>query len=438
MKIKLKKNFFFIVVICLFIINAMVWIFNIPYNCAPDEAMRYDVCEYMYEYGKLPRGDNAEVINEIWGTSYAFTPMLSYIISTISMKFFSLFSQNSEGLYIVARLVSMFFSVGTIIICAKIANEFMDGVFGKCFVAFVSFLPQFVFISSYVNNDAFGIFTTAWIWYTLFKAEKSNWDFKSCVFLGIGIGLCMLSYYNCYGVIVVALFYAVISVVLNKNIEHKLLFVVQRMIWVAVVAFLVAGWWFIRSAILYDGDIFGLNASRECSEKYALESFKPSNRQTPAVLGIPLGTMLFEMQWLRVTIKSFVGCFDYMTLDLLPSSYYIMYSIMIIGMLGLLKVTKENSFIKVANRIIWECSMLGACVVTISLSLYYSYFSDFQAQGRYLLPMLIPFGIMLAKGWSNISYRWSLNNKQLFACTLITCLFVVMISATLDVIIPAY
>ena len=42
----------------------------------PDESMRYAVAKYLYEHpGSLPRGDEAEILNKIWGISYAFYPV---------------------------------------------------------------------------------------------------------------------------------------------------------------------------------------------------------------------------------------------------------------------------------------------------------------------------------------------------------------------------
>ena len=41
------------------------------------------------------------------------------------------------------------------------------------------------------------------------------------------------------------------------------------------IVFLVAGWWFIRSGILYDGDFLGMKTSSIYAEKYAIDELKP-------------------------------------------------------------------------------------------------------------------------------------------------------------------
>ena len=56
----------------------------------------------------------------------------------------------------------------------------------------------------------------------------------------------------------------------------------------------IAGWWFIRGYIIYDGDILGMRTSSQYAEMYAVEELKPSNRQTIQSTGMSiLGMMAF-------------------------------------------------------------------------------------------------------------------------------------------------
>ena len=59
------------------------------------------------------------------------------------------------------------------------------------------------------------------------------------------------------------------------------------------IVFLLCGWWFIRNAVLYDGDILGMATSSKYAERYAIEELKPSNRATPQSLGMTVGQMFF-------------------------------------------------------------------------------------------------------------------------------------------------
>ena len=45
------------------------------------------------------------------------------------------------------------------------------------------------------------------------------------------------------------------------------------------------------------------------------------------------------------------------------------------------------------------------CIITTCLNMYYSFFNDFQAQGRYCMPMLIPLMLLITKGFEAYSKK---------------------------------
>ena len=84
-----------------------LWSCTQRYNFSSDESMRYQIPQFIYEYGKLPRGDEPLIRNEDWGISYAFNPILSYMASAVLMKGMSLFSTDEWMLLISARFVNV-------------------------------------------------------------------------------------------------------------------------------------------------------------------------------------------------------------------------------------------------------------------------------------------------------------------------------------------
>ena len=433
-----KEKCFWACVLCGCFFLYLMWAVIIPYDHAPDEYMRYDIPEYIFKYGRLPHGGAEEIRNPIWGFSYGFTPITSYIIGAFFMWITSIFNASDFALLIAARLVSVLFSVGTVFLCIKISNRIFKSVFKYAFVISVAILPQFVFISSYVNNDAFGLFTVAWIIYAMIYANDNKWNLKSCIFLGVGIGLCLISYYNCYGIIIAAFIFAILSVIYDESIEHKFKFAMTRIIWILITVLLVSGWWFIRNAILYDGDFLGLSTSRKYGEKYAWDMYKPSNRVTPYNSGLSMKEMLIDKKWIELTAKSFIGYFDYMSLPVKDWCYNIMYVVaaacivgnLIPGRLCGIAKDKTFSFVKLA--------MVIMCIITIGLSVGYSYFSDFEPQGRYLLPMLISFNLLIINGWERIFNRCNHKIKGLGAAIIIGIYCVVCIYSTSYILIPRY
>lgn len=99
-------------------------------------------------------------------------------------------------------------------------------------------------------------------------------------------------------------------------------------------AFVIAGWWFIRSAILYDGDFLGLRTRDEYAEMYAFKWLKPSSAPTWHNAGFSMWDMMTQTTYFLLLARSFVGMFEHMSLVLLPWMYPVYYAIFIIGFVG--------------------------------------------------------------------------------------------------------
>lgn len=70
---------------------------------------------------------------------------------------------------------------------------------------------------------------------------------------------------------------------------------------ISVIVIAMISYFFIRNAMLYDGDFLGMRSLTEASEMYAREDIKPSNRPTPMNLGMGLGEMLNTTQYMGKT-----------------------------------------------------------------------------------------------------------------------------------------
>lgn len=411
MKIIIKTIFIlYIFILC------TTWALTMGYDKAPDEAMKYDICNYLYANKTLPHGGDPAIRNINWGISYGFTPILSYILSTIFMIIASKFTSNSILIFMSTRFVSVIFMCAYAFMNIKISEKLFKGIYRWVYVVFVTLLPQVVFLGSYLNNDSFALFSVAVIVYSWILGMESNWAWKSCIILAFGIGACALSYYNAYGYILCSVILYLVSNFIKKiDIKNFL----KKGCTIALIAFIIAGWWFIRSFIIYDGDIFGLKTSVGYAETYAIDSLKPSNRTTPSNLNMSLKDMLLKKGWLKTTISSFIGVFGYMNIYMRPTFYTIYKTIFRIGFLGLIlnviikliknvknkdankQLTKEEK--RMANeKILFNIIMIICIIIPIALSIYNSYFSDYQPQGRYIMPIIIPFMYFVVKGIQKI------------------------------------
>lgn len=387
-----KKEIFFVMFM---ILVFLLLVFTIPFNKGPDELDRYKIAQYIFNHNELPNGTHPEVRIGQWGTSYAFSPFLSYMVSAVFMNIMSIFTTNSRMLLYAARMAEVVFSTITVIFTIKIANELFEKEDRWMFIVLVCTLPMFCFISAYINCDALALMSTAIVIYAWIIGLKNKWDRSSVLYLIVGLSICVLSYKNAYGYLLLSIFLYIFELYKADKQGRQKLLVIGSIVFFSVLV--LAGWFYLRNYIIYDGDILGTKTNRALGELYARSDLKFSNRMTPYKQGYSITYMLFEMKWLEVTLRSFVGAFGYMEIwlnDIFYSLYKIYFLLGIIGIL--VYVFKNKKFYLKIN--VLNILFALSCLIVLALSIYYSYMSDFQPQGRYLLPMLIPLCYFVTKG----------------------------------------
>lgn len=417
-----------------------------PFGDPPDEVNRYKVAQFICNYGKLPTGEEFEVAIGGYGGSYAFQPILPYMIQGILMRFLSLFTDDNLALLLCARLVNVLFGVIMAVYVRKLATLlFSDQTTGWLFCFLIMFLPQNLFLHSYVNTDSMASMAGAMILYASVSGWKSGWRLSDCITLSVGIIFCALSYYNAYGLIVTAILIFLFShlespdgqkLSVNRN---RLL---KRGILISVIVLLGIGWWFIRNYKIHDGDFLGLRARTENAIRTALPQYNPATRVTVAASGVSLTDMLFHTDFLYFLWNSFVARFGPMTIPTLPFLYIWYYRIYWFGWLFCLipfryvrkiplsstnlsrsSVSAQHSLRQeTVSRLLFHSAMLLSVLITMGLCIYYSYTSDYQPQGRYIMPMLIPFMYFITLGFHKLASllerfasRWKANTLAVFS-----------------------
>jgi len=440
----LKKEKYEICFVAAVFVLLLIWVRILPFDYGADEQMRYNVAQYIYQHGRLPHGDDPEIRNEIWGISYAFNPILSYIISAGFMRVMSIFKDTPYALLIAARMVNVLLGTGMAYFIRRIARElFPNKAMGWMFTALVVFLPQNLFVFSYVNNDGMALFSASIIVYMWVLAAKKGWTNQICTGLGIGIGLLALSYYNAYGWALCSILYYTVTMLWCQGKKPDWKQWLIKGLWIAAVVLVIAGWWFIRNYIIYDGDFLGQATSRACGILYAQEPYKPGNTFCGEKLGTGLIGMFFYQHpgwihnWIVTVAVSFVGVFGRMSVYmpyLWSKLYFLGFGIGIIGALvnvrelfslktvaykkfsqkledgkvcGTLKVMGEN--LRWSSVFHWCMGI--AMVIPFILLCHYSYSSDMQAQGRYILPMAIPFMYFITSGYEYLLNRFLKSEK---------------------------
>lgn len=391
----------------------LMWARVQPNGAGPDEPMRYQIAYYIYEHGSLPVGDDPAVRNIVWGISYAFSPILDYMIAAVFMKLVSFITTVPFALLMAARFVNILLGLGTVWLALDMGKRLFDRRKAWIFAAFVGLLPGSLFVFTYVNCDALAVFSTAVIVYAWVRYLTEGWTYKNCIILAIGVAVCTLSYYNAYGFILCSIFFFGITLFMEAKQKGNYGDFAKKGLLVCVIVMILAAWWFVRNAILYDGDFLGMNASSICAEKYAKPAYKPSEKQTPQMAGYTLWDMLNQgfprsegFSWVELVSESFVGRFGNMNV-FMPKWLINNYMDFIKAGFLLIFLHPVKTFTLRAKKQ-WSVKgmfnwfMLIAMIIPNILNAYYSYASDYQPQGRYSLPMLIPMTYFMVMGYGNL------------------------------------
>lgn len=440
-----------------------------PFGDPPDETARYLIPQYIAEHGRLPNGYDEEIRIGGYGFSYGFQPILPYIVQGGVIRLVSSFTQNGDVLLYAARSVNLFLGFLMAITVWKLSQKwFSDRRFGWLFAFLVTFWQENLFVHTYVNTDSCCMLSTAVMLYGLTRGLEDGFKPLSSVLTAVGIILCALSYYNAYGYILscILLFTASYIRITAENGRRRFSFQTKEFLrkgsFLAGLVILGIGWWFIRNALLYDGDFLGLQARDHCASLYAVAELNPDTRVTWQNRGCSVFEMLSRSGFATSTLMSFIGVFG--SMKIITSMWiYRFYKAFLLGTcLACACVpasqTRNVSLLyreKKAFGIFYHCNMLFCILMPLFLSIVYSYTKEFQAQGRYVLPALIPLCYYCVHGaeklckWKAVRRLWGADaeadkgNKYETALSCLTaglCILIVVFLAwtIFDYVLPYY
>lgn len=407
-----------------------IWAVLQKYNYAPDEYMRYDVTMFLFNNNRLPVGD--ELLSFWWGFSYAHLPaVLCNQLGYVFMKIASIFTTTEFHLLVAARMVSVFCGTGAVYYTIKISKQLFKSPARWIMIVLIAFMPQYAFLSSYVNNDIVAFFGISMIMYAWVLSIKDNWNFKNGTLLSVGMSVCALAYYNSYAWILFSIFFFIITYFLQNRNDYKGFAKISGFIIIFTLALI--GYSFIRHLVIY-GDLLGIETSHKYGELYAHESLKPSNRFSLYEQGVSIFDMLFSLQykWVYVTVKSFIAVFGYMTIDCPNYVYVCILLIFVIGIIGFVvrfvdKIIIKKHKLKPIILVFYICLALSG-IVTVLLSIRNSYCTDFQPQGRYCYPAFLPLAFAVTKGFETLL---NLLKKLKIRCYAVTAICVAFIFISL-------
>ena len=405
----------------------------------PDEPMRYDVAKWLFAHpGQLPRGDAPELRNANWGTSYAFYPILSYMVSAFFMRIVRLFTDSGAALKIAARMAPALFITLAGWFTLRTGKRLFGKDCGRLYVCLVIFLPGFHYLGTYVNTDAFALLCAAMIFHAWAIALTEGWNKKACALLAVGMGLCFLSYYNAYGWILFSFFFFCLTILLcgKKPLKERFRELMSKGIVIAAITLGLSAWWFIRNAILYDGDFTGRKSFTITKDLYAIPRLRSENTPSPQQRGWSLYDFVFYQDpgwphnWFILSLVSFVGTFGVFDLYMneTVSKLYLLIlfactaaAVILVRPFALHNRTVQTQKKKTASQRItvrtiskelafsqtgvFHLCLAGAAITPFILYTYYAYTIDLQAQGRYFICAVYPVMYFVTLGLKALADR---------------------------------
>ena len=392
-------------IIILAFIARLGWALVIPFNEGNDEYVHYQQVRFIYDALRLPVfGPEQDLFVCNYGIHYAAFPGLNYILSALWML---IVPAAPEHQYIVARLTSVFCGTITVAVGWLVAGKLFPGrpAVTLGVPVFLAFLPGFVFISVYVNSDAYTAFTASLVLYALLMGTERCWDGKSSLLLGLAVGLVALGKYNGYAVIPVAALFILWT--MRQNIRGILrIFFIS-----AITAFAVCGWWFVRSYYLY-GDVLGSGDTGQAGEilGWTERSLKAQ--------GLDAWEAVVQTDWLSWLFKSFWGVFGHMNV-LLPVVFYWLAAIFTVFMFYVLArrfITQVLKGRQYSATIPGKTLFVYVLFIFLLLGLvvYACYNNDYQPQGRYLYPAIVPVSLFMVLGLDIFTRNWPQKFKNGF------------------------
>jgi hypothetical protein len=449
----------------------LFWAVAQGFDYGPDESSRLLIPEYILLHGVLPTGSEAAIRLQYWGYSYGYTiTWLPYLLEALFMNITALFTTNTTALLVGARLTSVLAGTLTTVMVIKASRRlFGDSPWRWVMVILICLMPQFVFLSSYTNNDMVSVFGVSLIFYSWIRCrDEGVWSKSTCALMAIGIIVCVLSYYFSYAWVLFSIVFFFVS---NAFMRTKPLMLLKRTALIVVVVMLVLSPFLVRNAMLYGADdVLAMHATDASAELYADKDYQPESHVTPSNLGysivqaflLPTHYSSHGIPWLGATFGGAICNLGYMDYSL-PRYMYLPYILLFVtGAFGALLHTivrardtwRARRLPSLSRRPIQEVTegpdlarqrhvaaafylcVCAGILLTLSLSMYHSYSIDYQPQGRYLYSALIPSVYLLIKGIEFLFGRLK-PLKQRMAAAAVCCFLVgVTVYVTFFIFLP--
>jgi 4-amino-4-deoxy-L-arabinose transferase-like glycosyltransferase len=292
------------------------------------------------------------------------------------------------------RFISVFLGIGTVCISYRIfCLLWPENIFRRLLaLAILVFWPQFIFISSVLNNDNLAFFWASLTLYLLLYQQQNGVTWRGASLLGLVLGLALLTKAS---LALLALPVGIATIFDKRKWKTAPLSL--------IITLIIAAWWYLRAYLSY-GDFLGVNAMWQTWPDLALTESKAMDLG----LGLQRLPYVYQSLWARfgsgsVAVASWL--YSFFDIRLLAAG---------IGLLGLAYWKREdwqkNPKWRLQSLIVFVFAFtwLGSALSSSSVA-------SAGNQGRYLFPGITAWSSILALGLETWFYRFPKLQSLLFS-----------------------
>lgn len=295
------------------------------------------------------------------------------------------FQGQALGLHL-ARLVSVFMGAGTVFFILSIGWKLFPAApfVGLTAAALVAFNPQFLFISSVINNDNLLILAATATWSQMIRALETPEKWRHWVILGLLSSIAILAKIN--GIVVLGMTGLVLVYCSISRRSFRMF--LCGILAIGLPVTLISGWWFLRNQFLY-GDPIGWKVYQQI--------FSVNQRLIPL-------TWKDLADFMETQFHSFWGVFGWMSINAPMWFYTGIKFLLLVSTVGLGFFIGQGSFSylgKVQKTVI----ILYMSVILIQQVFILAIIAGCNSscyQGRYLFPVIGPLMLLVSLGLASL------------------------------------
>ena len=395
----------------LFIISFFYFTYSssiFPHSSGPDELSSYDASFFIYKYNRLalfPQ-DKDRVVFTSHGGTRTQRPPLTYITSALIAKLLSrsieVDSINYSPILLdLFRKGSNLFGALTVLLTFLTINLLFKNIYISLTASFLLLLlPQFSFLSSYHNDDITAIFSSSFLIYSLIRLREKPDLYSSFALIGLSGGLVIISKATSWVAFPFLLILFITFIRPSSLRFNKALFILSLMLTIG------GGWWIAFNIYNYGFlDPLQLGISKEVISENVIHL---SNTYQGKGISVYDLIILNADNFITKTFASTIGHLDWLRILISNFTYALYLIVLFIASLSIPLVITAKLYCKRSVKLRLPPTLFLNIILILIIIFQFTAFvwtnlvNDIQAQGKYLLPVILPLIILFSFSFYSI------------------------------------